>query len=108
MKANKQRLKIAEARGWTNFFLRPESGEWSACPPQRMTREIVPDYLNDLNAMHKAEMALTPEQRDTYGRSLDCMSDPDRVGHSYWSVFADATQRAEAFLKTLDLWEDEK
>jgi len=56
----------------------------------------LPDYLNDLNAMHEAEKVLTPEQCDSYQHLLGMTV--NRPWH------ATATQRAEVFLQTLNLW----
>jgi len=55
-----------------------------------------PDYLNDLNAMHGAEKML--ECGEAYETELirSCKDAP--IWH------ATATQRAEAFLRTLNLW----
>ena len=62
----------------------------------------IPDYLNDLNAMAEAERVLTPEQRKQYAELLlPMMGEPE---WSYNDVFATATQRAEAFLRTLSKW----
>ena len=62
--------------------------------------EGTPDYLNDLNAMHEAEKVLTDEQKREYRiclfRLCDCYAGRE--------VHATAAQRAEAFLKTLNLW----
>ncbi len=65
----------------------------------------LPDYLNDLNAMHEAEKVLDSEQCSLYFRTLF-----DVVGNSLKPmnmVHATATQRAEAFLRTLGLWKEE-
>jgi hypothetical protein len=81
MSPEAQRIAIAEACGWTRYF--PES--------------TLPDYLSDLNAMHEAEKVLTPEQGWEYAQNLVV------DGGRGW--FATAAQRAEAFLRTLNLWE---
>jgi len=62
----------------------------------------IPDYLNDLNAMHEAEKSLTEEQLElyTYWLSHSC-------GLGTYTR-ATAAQRAEAFLRTLNLWEEER
>lgn len=65
-------------------------------------REI-PDYIHDLNAIHEAEKVLTDNQLVNYYRHLR-----DICGE--WvidAVRATAAQRAEAFLRTLNLWQDE-
>lgn len=66
------------------------------------------DYLNDLNAMHEAEKTLTKKQLQTY---LDILADAPRESmYQTWStsVFATASQRAEAFLRTIGKWEEGK
>lgn len=59
-----------------------------------------PDYLKDLNAMHEAEKVLNDDQWSTYADllRLEC-------GHCFRLAAATAKQRAEAFLKTLNLWQ---
>jgi hypothetical protein len=61
----------------------------------------VSDYLSDLNAMHEAEKVLTDEQdREYRGKLVEvCGSLAD-------ALCATAAQRAEAFLRTLNLWTD--
>ena len=70
----------------------------------------VPDYLNDLNAMHEAEKVLSRWQVEKY---LDVLSGfTEGRGNSdyvwYTTVFATAAQRAEAFLRTIGKWEASK
>jgi hypothetical protein len=63
----------------------------------------IPDYLNDLNAMHEAEKALTSEQLEVYCNILH------KPNHGvYWAIHATASQRAEAFLRTIGKWEESK
>lgn len=74
----------------------------------------LPDYLNDLNAMHEAENALSPVLRSIYcdtlrfGRVRTVEDDPTIHGAVWQSINATAAQRAEAFLRTLNLWDDSK
>ena len=104
-------IAIAEACGWTaredikNF--------WRAVDPSgNMTHELwmsesnvwsagIPDYCNDLNAMHEAEKMLTRYQQSvTYSDNLMKI-----VGyHTFDSAHATAQQRAEAFLRTIGKW----
>lgn len=65
----------------------------------------VPLYLTDLNAMHEAEKVLTTTALcDEYNSRLESMMD---IGDpSGWKWHATAAQRAEAFLRTLNLWTD--
>jgi len=62
--------------------------------------EHLPDYLNDLNAMHEAEKQMnTKVLWEAYkAHLLNWMTEP---------VCASARQRAEAFLKTIGKWEGE-
>lgn len=130
MKPEAQRIAIAEACGWRvenqasaktdafPFYLinasgvrsggwRTYEGAWS---------HGIPDYLTDLNAMHEAEKSviyprslamvylsrlqdvantLSPARFDDTARTLYCSS-------------ATAAQRAEAFLRTIGRWEEDK
>jgi len=61
-----------------------------------------PDYLNDLNAMHEAEEVLTGNVKDAYINYLVMHSISDGNSHVLFST----AQRAEAFLRTLNLWVD--
>lgn len=65
--------------------------------------EYPPDYLNDLNAMHEAEEKLTDSQTQKY---IDELVNVTNVGYrNYYAVYhATAAQRAEAFLRTLNLY----
>lgn len=70
----------------------------------------VPDYLNDLNAMHEAEKVLTRDKRTQLVNVLLCVviKDLDRntpmLDKLRVLYYATAAQRAEAFLRTLNLW----
>jgi len=99
-----QRIAIAEACGWkptrsTGFIMdgwsHPSKGtEW-------FPTSSLPDYLNDLNAMHEAEKVLTPDEKTDYIRLVN------KGDFGYRRLaFATATQRAEAFLRTLGFWKD--
>jgi hypothetical protein len=124
-----QRFKIAEACGWR--YLGPVEGtpreEW--CNPSGFMMADPPDYLNDLNAMHDAETwlykasaspinkdGLTAEWRDkqktawvaylfNLNRIVNYHPSTYPTHHHDWvRVHATAPQRAEAFLRTLNLW----
>jgi hypothetical protein len=58
-----------------------------------------PDYLNDLNAMRDAEKMIQKNPDHVF----DYMDNLEQVT-SFVPHFATAAQRAEAFLKTLNLW----
>ena len=66
----------------------------------------IPDYLTDLNAMHEAEKVLTKEQQRSFalilqGRQMGSM---DYLAQDFRAIHSKPAQRAEAFLRTLNLW----
>jgi hypothetical protein len=103
MNQQQQRIAIAEACGWTQI-------EPCTCcdgvsrgyqPTPGAHKKHLPDYLNDLNAMREAEnLVLRSAQQ---GRDYADALDDGNGGH-----FATAAQRAEAFLRTIGKWEDDK
>ena len=129
MNPDQQRVTIAKACGWTGFdpdnipdclqfTARNTDGKWG----------LIPDYPNDLNAMRDAVLSLNGLRASpTTGREYpaDALDHylhvlynvvhkrpPDAYCH--WSDFGDsrdmfiptAAQQAEAFLRTLGLWQD--
>ena len=113
MTKEQQRIKIAEACGWTmpkysksfgdpdDYIARIEpDGSWIEGP--------LPDYLNDLNACHEMEDVLDDFQRIHF--STHIMHLHNAKGGRGCSPFdyghADAPQRCEAFLRTLGKWEE--
>ena len=106
-------LAIAKACGWTDIR---DSGVWHnfapwGLPPQvKSPKEtssdyisvpnFVPNYCNDLNAMHEAEKVISKEQIDNYCDLLW----PKGYGWFY-AIHTTARQRAEAFLRTLGKWD---
>ena len=88
MKPEQQRIAIARACGEDN---------------DSIVRGLIPDYLNDLNAMHEAEQTMgDPQLWVEYQSYLS-----DVMAHVGWLYHAAAAQRAEAFLRTLNLWKSE-
>ena len=64
----------------------------------------IPDYFNDINAMHEAESILDDLQQCQFCDALfRLMNSPDGVSE-FMKVHATASQRAEAFGITLNLW----
>jgi hypothetical protein len=89
---------IAEACGWRKedgVYMWIANGIDYTCPD-------LWDWANDLNAMHEAEAALTEDQLWIMARQIE------RNWEDQWYFRATARQRAEAFLRTLDKWEDSK
>ena len=105
MTPEQQRVAIAEACGLTNVApmivknVKHEGdditvGIWS-------DDGWVPQYLNDLNAMHEAEKVLKREQIEIYCEHLN----PKNHG-IWWGIHATAAQRAKAFVKTIGKWKE--
>jgi hypothetical protein len=107
-----QRIRIAEACGWREI----QNGDAWDTPigiPVTMLKKDnwrnmepfyeLPQYLHDLNAMHEAEKVLTKPQQNKFILELDAIDGGD--GDYFDIAHASAAQRAEAFLRTLNLWE---
>ena len=117
MNTEKQRIAIAEACGWTDV-----KGTKGVHPKARFKGcgyaddwIALPDYLNDLNAMHEAEKVLTPKYQPAKGESQwsDYLAwlgfcGENKTREVYECVTATAAQRAEAFLRTVGKWEEGK
>ena len=123
MTPEQQRIAIAEACGWKNVdagagrvwgFTTRHKGT----PSESDVCVDIPNYLNDLNAMHEAEKVLW----DT-GKAMEFTNQlvgivcsargfrwdkgtPD--DHLMCLSHATASQRAEAFLRTIGKWKESK
>ena len=109
MNNKEQRIAIATACGWKHeyifgngvddyVYVDPSGKCWTDIPPH------LPEYLTDLNAMHEAEKLLP--DKDAYGIHLRRIVQ-QQSGEIYFKTFcATAAQRAEAFLRTLNLWKE--
>lgn len=65
----------------------------------------VPDYLDDLNAMHEAEAMIPAEKWLEFDRHVSNTSPTEYQTNWINRMYrATASQRAEAFLRTLNLW----
>lgn len=119
MNPEQQRVAIAKACGWT--AQKDIERFWRAVDASgNMTHELwvsesnvwaagIPNFLNDLNAMHEAEKVL-PHQlshidywQKGYGRFQTLLAELTITPYS-----ATASQRAEAFLRTIGKWEEAK
>ena len=86
-------IKVAELCGWTDLCT--DLDNWFGKKNGKFA--LIPDYLNDLNAIHEAEAILTQRQRERYCSFLK------RFGISnYGMCCATAAQRAEAFVLTME------
>jgi hypothetical protein len=108
MNKETQRIAIAEACGWEPT---PE-GHFH---PDNPTGQTPPDYLHDLNAMHEAMAHLEPEQVNQFAAELSGIVLENRKKY-WWDLTsnevghvanATAAQRAEALLRTLNLWKED-
>lgn len=111
MKPEAQRIAIAEACGWIINHEPPYIGmAWEQGTPENWRTHqsarfhTLPDYLNDLNAMHEAEKVLDLGQRTSFIRDLVRLLGVTSAEFRF--VHATAAQRAEAFLRTISRWED--
>lgn len=121
MNPDKQRAAIAEYCGWKDvrghMGIPPENGRLFPYPEHHEEDwrlkpfRGIPDYLNDLNAMHEAERQLLIEG-DYWGiycdRLLDIVVKTGGYGYTAADMYVHATakKRAEAFLKTIGKWEE--
>ena len=123
MSPEKQRIAIAEACGYTREIKMVPTWEFTdyngggkyveketvgyTKEGKWILPENLPDYLGDLNAMHEAEKMMTKDQWLSYPINvLQAAKDGSFVIDINMKTVAHATaaQRAEAFLRTLDLW----
>lgn len=124
MTQEQKRIKIAEACGWHEE--KEPVGSFNASawwhsktryPPNTMP---IPDYFNDLNAMHEVEKTLTAEERRQFAMMLNTIHPtanifyPDATTRSWESdlcaevfelVSTTAAKRANAFGRVKGLWE---
>ena len=121
MNPEQQRIAIAEACGWSHKALCNETYWWhdennKSLPLSDDGMRVCPDYLNDLNAMHEAEKVLW-----NFGDAMEftnqlvgivCSARGFRWDkgtqddHLMCLSHATASQRAEAFLRTIGKWEE--
>ena len=99
MNEDDQKIAIAKASDWKpNPFIRDMSGQVFPQSP--------PDYLKDLNVMHEVEKVL-PDGH-TYWEFIRILDDIVKHGPHVDYVAdrasANAAQRAEAFLRTINKW----
>lgn len=121
MKPEEQRIAIAEACGWlgiqdVGFQVSPLGTVFCGLKGFKKgwkygdLPEDIPNYLVDLNAMSEAENIFNADasQRYEYAQLLEGICAQDRSESEYGRPIWKATsaQRAEAFLKTLNLWKD--
>lgn len=108
MNESEQRIAIAEACGWAHptDCARENPHKWKS-PLDGCCYDGVPDYLNDLNAMHEAEKSLTELEKIEFAEHLAQALKFDDDYYEGWDVgladffslaHATAPQHAAAFL----------
>ena len=109
MTDEEMRIAIAEALGYTHVrIIKDIEGPPDIGIGHHPTKpHSVPDYLNDLNACAEFEATLTDEEWLRWEATAAKMSLPrGSTPLTIWIAQMSPRQRAEAFLKTLNLWKD--
>jgi hypothetical protein len=95
--------RIAIACGWE---IHPKNGlvTHPNYPHSVQPLSTIPNYHGDLNAMHEAEKGMKNQQwwKFVYHLTDIC------GGGTALGISSTAAQRAEAFLRTIGQWEDDK
>lgn len=108
-------IAIAEACGWTIIIAGKRERKDVTTPNGEVyetyacIEDILPDYINDLNAMHDACISLPDFDWLKFWECLETITgartfDKDIHDDCKSMLGATAAQRAEAFLRTLNLW----
>jgi hypothetical protein len=114
MNQEKQRIAIAEACGivgpfdnrWIKEYEEEGGDVYGFTGFEKGELVFVPDYLNDLNAIHEAEKVLRDDREAAFRGWLWLAHGQPELRCAI--VHATAAQRAEAFLRTIGKWEDDK
>ena len=100
---------IAESMGWTD--IRP-SEKWGLEGRHRdITRGSllcdIPEYIEDLNAMHEVTQTLSASQQARFVAELSRVvgGKDDYMDMRIYMIHSTAAHRAEAYLKTIGKWE---
>ena len=101
-----KRIKVAECAGWKRTHFRTDAF-WFMEHVSTVHVTDLPDYLNDLNAMHEAEKVLEPAQWRGFVCNIidilliDIALDRFELNDHFTFIHATAAQRAKAFVLTL-------
>ena len=106
MTPEQQRIAIAEACGWTE--IEPctccDGVSRGYTPTPGAHKKHLPNYLNDLNAMHQMEKAMN---NNDWWKFVEHLTNICGGGIAL-GISATASQRAEAFLRTIGKWKEAK
>jgi hypothetical protein len=120
MTPDQQIIAIATACGWTDIRRqRLYAGDQDLWGTKLIGgekhRNRLPDYLGDLNACHEMEKMLSGEKKEQFIFWLDHLHPSADIHYAqkkrelrldiFDLVHTTAAQRAEAFLRTLGLWQ---
>lgn len=110
MKPELQQIAIEEACGWKRIPAGKDSFgvNYDALANrghETVLQDKLPNYLNDLNAMHEAEKILN-DDNSLHGLVFYCNTLMNICKTHRACVTATASQRAEAFLRTIGKWID--
>lgn len=112
MNPNEINKRIAIACGWTHVEYTQHvdiTWPWGYLPNDRGAnhKAPIPNYYRDLNAMHEAESMLSDViSIKSYCHHLTSQAEPEYATEHL--VRCSAGDKAEAFLRTIGQWEDDK
>lgn len=108
MNPTKQRIAIAQACGWKSCPCEKPDCQYMLPPGATNYRasRTPPDYLTSLDAMHDAEKAVIYADGPESDLACDYLANLVITADAGMSQSATAAQRSEAFLRTLNLWND--
>lgn len=108
-----KRIKVAELCGWYEKEIRLANSEivydawFHKDKGHHCLTDLLPDYLNDLNACHEFEMAMDAKKHRQYAMCLMTLLDLDLAEdgydmHEYFAYLsASSEQRCKAFVLTM-------
>lgn len=92
------RIKVAELTKWVKWWMDNKNAWTDEYLKERYMLMDMPDYVNDLNAMHEAAKSIPENKLHLYCDLLLELS-----GENYGGAFeATARQKAEAFVLTVN------
>jgi len=108
-------IAIAEACGWAEIDGLSAKGLMGKPPGKLCSFDYLPDYCNDLNAMHEAVIKTFQDasmQLDYSRMLIFVIKKSSPICKRFFSDFdlanATARQRAEAFLRMIGKWKETK
>jgi hypothetical protein len=126
MNPNEQNKAIAEYCGWHDIEVELErfgiedlpNGQLRGITPKGNSC-VLPNYCEDLNAMHEAEKMFNAVDQTIYAEFISAVVNNNVVNWGYypgdgtidWNglfthIHATSQQRAEAFLRTIGKWKE--